>query len=330
MKKPCVLRGILGNQSGIVLPLVLVFLALGMLLLTPMLALATTSLSTGSLYEDKTREIHAADAGLELGIHRLIVDGMEDEDLDGVLDTIVLTDAINECSVVVTVSDTGQYTDDAVPAPIYHIRSFAQRMGTDSGTTVDAYVSGISFTTAASLGELAVSQTGPDKRKIVEDGIVEADLGILSSNYDIYSVVIFAGSVQKVTGDIDVTGTVVFLQPVNEFQGSAGSDGTVAFCNQGDTTLTYQGGVESTGVLYVNGDLHFQSTVDPITGLVIVIGDITSQVANTIDGYICCTGEIGENVTYDPDKRTTSCSEYYTAYCLLDTADFKTISYIVE
>ncbi len=64
----CIVR----SQRGIILPLVLVFLALGMLLLTPALGHGYSALAGTSIVESKAEEVHAADSGIEEGLYWLI------------------------------------------------------------------------------------------------------------------------------------------------------------------------------------------------------------------------------------------------------------------
>ncbi len=60
------------GERGAILPLVLVFLALGLLLLTPALNLGFTSLVSTTTTEAKALELHAADAGVEDALHWLL------------------------------------------------------------------------------------------------------------------------------------------------------------------------------------------------------------------------------------------------------------------
>jgi Tfp pilus assembly protein PilX len=74
---------LLSEQSGQALILVLIFLLLGSLTLIPVLDQIGTSLKTGVKYEDKTKALYAADAGIEDGIWRIKYEGLEplfDED----------------------------------------------------------------------------------------------------------------------------------------------------------------------------------------------------------------------------------------------------------
>jgi hypothetical protein len=65
------------EQSGQALMLVLVFLLLGGLILVPLLDQINTALKTGVKYEDKSKELYAADAGIEDGIWRIKYEGLK-------------------------------------------------------------------------------------------------------------------------------------------------------------------------------------------------------------------------------------------------------------
>ena len=69
------------DQEGNVLILVLVLLLVGGLILTPLLGLMSTGLMAGQVYEKKTAELYAADAGVEDAIWKIQNDKAEfDED----------------------------------------------------------------------------------------------------------------------------------------------------------------------------------------------------------------------------------------------------------
>jgi len=67
-----VIRRMLRDETGIILPLVLVFLALGLLLITPALGHGYSALAGTSVTERKAEEMHAADSGVQAGIYWLI------------------------------------------------------------------------------------------------------------------------------------------------------------------------------------------------------------------------------------------------------------------
>jgi Tfp pilus assembly protein PilX len=68
---------LISEQSGQALMLVLVFLLLGSLILVPVLDQINTALKTGIKYEDKSKELYAADAGIEDGIWRIKYEGLK-------------------------------------------------------------------------------------------------------------------------------------------------------------------------------------------------------------------------------------------------------------
>jgi Flp pilus assembly pilin Flp len=67
----------LNNETGAALIIVLVLLLLGSLTIVPVLAHVGTALKTGGLYEDKTKRLYAADAGVEDAIWQIKYDALE-------------------------------------------------------------------------------------------------------------------------------------------------------------------------------------------------------------------------------------------------------------
>jgi hypothetical protein len=66
-----VVKGAIRNEKGNVLILVLILLVVGGLILTPLLGLMSTGLLAGQVYEKKTDELYAADAGVEDAIWKI-------------------------------------------------------------------------------------------------------------------------------------------------------------------------------------------------------------------------------------------------------------------
>jgi hypothetical protein len=64
-------KGAVRGQKGAALTLILILLVIGGLILTPLLGLMGTGLISGQLYERKTTELYAADAGVEDAIWRI-------------------------------------------------------------------------------------------------------------------------------------------------------------------------------------------------------------------------------------------------------------------
>ncbi len=86
------------RESGQALILVLVLLLIGGLTLPPLLALANTGLKSSQVYEQKTDELYAADAGVEDALWKII---KRDASLD---DPYPLAQQVNSLPVNVTVT----------------------------------------------------------------------------------------------------------------------------------------------------------------------------------------------------------------------------------
>lgn len=69
-----IVKGAIREEKGSVFILVLILLVVGGLVLTPMLGLMSTGLVSGTVYEKKTHELYAADAGVEDAIWRIQTD----------------------------------------------------------------------------------------------------------------------------------------------------------------------------------------------------------------------------------------------------------------
>jgi Tfp pilus assembly protein PilX len=69
-------RRAIRDEKGAALALVLVLLVVGGLILTPLLGLMTTGLMSGQVYEKKTAELYAADAGVEDAVWRIQADNL--------------------------------------------------------------------------------------------------------------------------------------------------------------------------------------------------------------------------------------------------------------
>src|SRR4030042_2611025 len=92
-----ILKNILKNESGQVLPMALVLLVLGGLLIVPMLSLMTTSLNANRMVDVKTSATYAADAGIQDALWKM-GDGV---DLFASGDSYDLTENLNGMTVTV-------------------------------------------------------------------------------------------------------------------------------------------------------------------------------------------------------------------------------------
>ena len=124
-------KNVIREESGKILILVLVLLVVGGLLLTPLLGLMSTGLASGQVYEKKTDELYAADAGVEEAVWRVA------NNLTGTGDPFVLS--VNGKDVEYTIDGSGCGMGRS-----YTIRSIATTTGAGS-TTVDVYLASSSF-----------------------------------------------------------------------------------------------------------------------------------------------------------------------------------------
>jgi hypothetical protein len=65
---------IIRQQNGLALTFVLVLLAIGMLIITPLLSYMSTGLGAGTVFQNKSNELYAADAGIEDGLWQVKTD----------------------------------------------------------------------------------------------------------------------------------------------------------------------------------------------------------------------------------------------------------------
>jgi len=93
------------RESGQALILVLILLVVGGLIIAPLLAFVSTGLKAGQVYEEKTDELYAADAGVEDALWKIIND---DASLHGLVEndshSYTLTQQVNSLPVNVTVT----------------------------------------------------------------------------------------------------------------------------------------------------------------------------------------------------------------------------------
>ncbi len=68
------LSGVIREEAGLVLPAVLAMMALGSLMIVPMLKFVSTSLNTGETVQKKVEGLYAADAGIEDALWKLKYD----------------------------------------------------------------------------------------------------------------------------------------------------------------------------------------------------------------------------------------------------------------
>jgi hypothetical protein len=106
------------GQSGQALILVLVFVLLGSLTVVPVMAHMSTALKTGVTYENKSRELYTADAGIENGLWRIKYDslGPTYQIYDYSTTWDYATDLVNGKTAAVSVQNVWLPTNVTLPA----------------------------------------------------------------------------------------------------------------------------------------------------------------------------------------------------------------------
>jgi len=125
-------KRLIGGEKGQALVLALIILALGGLIIGPLLAYINTGLTAGGVYERKAGELYAADAGVEDAIWKIQNNiGL----CEGSPTTTYNISDVNGKSVGVTIT----YVSNASETITYKITSIATTSGS-SHTKIEAYV----------------------------------------------------------------------------------------------------------------------------------------------------------------------------------------------
>jgi Tfp pilus assembly protein PilX len=158
------MKRLLRDEKGASLVMVLILLLISGLIIGPLLSYMGTGLITGEVYEMRTDELYAADAGIEDAVWKI-------QNKDGYLPcspssysrNYTITD-VNGKSVAVDI--TCEYAVDGMTYT-YRVLSTATGDGSGtvasvSGTQIEAYVSGVSTDYAGLLDNVITSQNGID------------------------------------------------------------------------------------------------------------------------------------------------------------------------
>jgi hypothetical protein len=159
-----IFKRLVKDEKGVSLVLVLILLLISGLIIGPLLSYMGTGLFTSEVYEMRTDELYAADAGVEDAILRI-----PDLNLCLYQSTSFTIPDINGKSVVVTVNCTRE--DEQGMA--YHVKSIATGSGSGtvasiSGTQIDAYIIGVSSDYSGLLDNIITSQNATD----IHDNVV--------------------------------------------------------------------------------------------------------------------------------------------------------------
>jgi len=310
----------LRDQAGIILPLVLVFLALGLLLITPTLGHGYTALAGSSIVENKAGEIHAADSGVEEGLYWLINGKKQDNQY-------VLADGatewfdgpwvrspnyeLNGKTVSVTVTKTTGESEY-----LYCITARAEDASGGS-TTVCAQVNAVPFV------EFDYYNGNQNITSNLEGNIfIDGDLSVGTGNTTITGDVVVTGSLDlgqgaTIVGDVYSTGDATLGQSSNvncsvlctegdlilenssEILPPINVTAEIHFLDPAGSTMTLANQADITGNIFSWGDLviNMNNPQNVITGNILADGDLTIDMSatnakGTINGNLYATGLI--------------------------------------
>jgi len=245
-------KGLIRDEKGQAIVLALIMLLIGGLISAPLLSHMGTGIITGEVYEVKTAELYAADAGVEDAVWKI----QHDIALCPNQSTNYPITDVNGKSVDVTITLTHQ--DEY--GLIYLVESTAT--GDGSGTEIEAYIDGtiVSANYSGILDNVITSpcdytlqggQTQVDPPEGEEHG-PEADYEGDWPTAEVFSDVYWEYVKDEVpygSGTLDVKDYAAGIGPLYR-------DGTLDIKNTGTAGLT----VQLTGTVYITGDTLIGAT----------------------------------------------------------------------
>lgn len=233
------------DQKGQALLLAVILLLVGGLIAAPLLAYMGTGILTGEVYETRTAELYAADAGVEDAVWRI------QRQVD------VPTGCSNDTTRSYNITDVnGKEVDFTITRAnnitlTYHVVSTAT--GDGSGTKIDAYVTPISGDFSGILDHVAISQADIKPQGPTTFEPPEGEHGPLEY---------YEGTWPKAE-DLSAW----YLQDVGN-----------ATHYYSDTTIDLKGANNSSGPLYVGGNLIIKNSSSTaanltLTGTLYITGD---------------------------------------------------------
>jgi cytoskeletal protein CcmA (bactofilin family) len=264
-------KRIVRQEKGHGLDLVLTLLGLGGLIMAPLLGLMSTGLLAGQVYENKTDELYAADAGVEDGIWHLQQGGSPDD---------ILELTVNGKAVTVEIEELPH---DCYELATYEITSTAVSQD-GSTTTVLARVTGITvFMDELFLDAHAGTVYIPNNVYVEGDVTLATDVHIVGDLKAGGNVILNQGSIIGgivcVAGDLTLNNNATIEAAVY-----VGGDLTLNNLAMIESNLNVVGTVYLGGSINVIGDIHTNGSVT-----------ISSGQLPLVDGNICSNGDVSVN-----------------------------------
>jgi hypothetical protein len=293
-------KRLIRDEKGQTLILVLILLAVGALIIAPLLNYMGTGLISGEVYDKKTDELYAADAGAEDAVWKIqnqvdevyyLYCGQGNHTL-----SYNITD-VNGKSVAVTIA----YVDSKT----YRVESTAT--GDGSGTEIDAYITGKSR-----YGDFS----GMLNHVVTTQGIIDEQGKVYLNPPSGPS-----GPVENYTGD---------WPTAEDLEGFYGQNLTGAQHYYSDTTIDLEGNSTTLGPLYVAGKLTIKNSDNSktptltLTGTIYVTGD--TQIGYGTSQNFHMTLNLNGNAIFVASNSTGSGSE---ALKIGDNCDIEGLGVIV-
>lgn len=268
------------GQKGQALLITLVFLAVASLILAPLLALMATGARTQTAFMDKTRELYAADAGIDYGIWKI----KDNPDAARTTADPYILPAVNDLPADVWIELLGTFSPSPdVPEVYYNYYKVTSSAG---GTTVEAKVR---YRAGPTFFDKAVTSTGDVSvhgNKTIIDGDVVAggkvtypDDNIKGDVFDITDGEEVKEAVQLYINIIDPF-DVAETARIKTYVQVAGAE-NVTIYNDG---LTINDSVTFNDPVIVNGDLKIQKkdVVVTFNSTLYVSGNFTTTANATV------------------------------------------------
>lgn len=310
----------LRDQAGIILPLVLVFLALGLLLITPTLGHGYSALAGSNVVENKAGEIHAADSGVEEGLYWLLngkkqdnqyvlADGATDwfdgpwvrsphYELNGKTVSVTITKSTGANEYLYTIMSRAEDSDGIGSTVLAQVNAvpFVKFDYYNGNQNITSNLEGNIFVDGdLSMGTGGTTITGD----VVVTGSLDVGQGATIVG-DVYSAgdatlgqsSVINCSVLCTEGDLILENSSEIVPPINV-------TAEIHFLNPAGSTMTLANQADITGNIFSWGDLviNMNNPQNVITGNILVDGNLTIDMSDnnakgTINGSLYATGLI--------------------------------------
>jgi formylmethanofuran dehydrogenase subunit C len=265
-----VMKRIISDENGKILVIALILLLVGGLILAPLLGLMTTGLVSGQVYEKKTDELYAADAGVENGIWHLQHGGSVDD---------ILELTINSKDVTIEMEELPHDCDELAT---YEITSTAASSD-GSSTTVLARVTGITwYVDELFYDHHAGTVYIPNNVYVEEDVTLSCEVHIVGNLKAGGNVILNQGSliggIVCVGGDLTLNNNATISAEVYVI-----GDLTLNNLAVVESDLNVVGNVYLGGSVNVTGDIHTNENVT-----------ISGQ-QPLVSGNVCANGDVSVN-----------------------------------